>query len=237
MQRSGFCRGAVSAALLFCALAGCGKSDSGASAAAASSDPAAAKIVADIQTPFLFALAQGIRAEQLDSNGELLGYAAMVRAPYNPEEAKTECAPTTLHFAYMKFQNWVAARVLQQVKGTALVKQGEQYVPVAALMQPRPPSSSHGGVCLTWYFFDWGHFRVTHVKLANEFKGPDLQTQATTKIRSYEVSATFVPSATLSSVAPSAKFGTFTWTVALEQNPVTMEWTFYQFGDPPRWSL
>lgn len=228
---------AICALGTLCALAGCGKHESAHKDPNTAPDPAAVTVVADVEQPFLFASARGIDASDLDANGALSFVTTpLVRGSATGDETKMSCEPRIFSFDFVHDDRWMAARVLQRLRGTAFVRQGQYYVPILRLAKAyRFWSRNNRPGCLTWFFFDWGHFKVTHIERINEFKAMDDRSGGMTKARSYQVSATFVPSAQIAAVAPSATFGTFIWTVALIQNPLSLDWRFMKYDGTTAW--
>ncbi|MBV9990052.1 MAG: hypothetical protein JOZ72_02060 [Alphaproteobacteria bacterium] len=232
-------RGAAPTAALvvLCVITGCGKQDGAHKSADTAPDAAAANVIADIEQPFLFASAQGIYASDLDANRELSFVATpLVRGDYTGDEAKTKCEPWIFSHDFIQDDRWMAARALQRLEGTAFVRQGQFYVPIPSLAKAyRFWARNNRYGCRTWFYFDWGHFKVSAIERINEFKALDDRSGGMATARSYRVSATFVPSAQIAAVAPSVKFGTFTWSLALIQNPVTLEWRLMKFDGQTVW--
>lgn len=244
------CR-AFAACLAIFILASCGRSDGHKSskenssvrsedsiAAVEPTDPIVQKIEADITSPILFAImygsngGNGIPTSVLDNNMNLNanGAALVSGADNTVRNDRSWCRPPSFAFHFSSGGQWMAARVLQRLEGSALLRDDGTYIPSPQLLAQSTFWFQRDGWCARWYFFDLGHFRTISVEQINEFDGPDKQTGASTKIRSYKVTAEFVPSATLTALAPTADFGKFDWTVAVERNPMTLDWDIYNAG-------
>ena len=241
------------AALLVLGATGCGRSSAGNGAgggtAGATPDPVAAKIATNVGAPFYVAMSRGegaqdgIYATMLDDNGELSqgvgGWAMLVPPTYTADIAKTKCFPEKLNLASVPDAGWMMARVLQHVEGAAFEKQGQSYMPVPKLFSTYRFSATNGDRwCGTWFYYYWGNFKAKTVTHLNEFQGPDPKTGALTTMRSYKIVAEFVPTKELSSVLPSGTtFGTFTWIIVVERDPVSTVWFVSRQDGNVGWKL
>lgn len=239
------------AVLLALPLLACGKSGEKSAAKRASgidaSDPAIARIKSDVDSPIVFIIWDGgIPISVLDGSdpsiSPLVG-AGLVNPDYTLDNAKRDrvCTPTDsadarFSYTYVPSQDAVVGHILRSMEHAAFFRDGSVYRidhPLAQHYIFWYNSGIQG--CFDWYFFNLGHLSLVSATLVNAFDGPDRQTGATTKIRSYKVTAVFQPSAPVSSIAPNVSYGRFSWTVALERNPITAEWGPYQIG-PLSWS-
>jgi len=218
--------------LMFLTLAGCGKHNVAVKHGDAGDDAIAAMARADLETPFFLALSKAISAEQVDKNGSLN---AVLATTTNEFEANGFCRAPKSSIALLPNGGWMVARIAQAIEGRALIRRGREYqivssIPVTNLIR------AQGWMCPGWYYFEWGHFSLKKIERVNEFTAPDPQTMATTKVRSYRLSAVFVPGAALAKAAPHAEYGTFTWIAAFEQDPVSLNWKLYKFDKGIHWS-
>lgn len=220
--------------LLLGAVAGCGRNGGGLFGDGAD-ETIKAEITADVETPFLLGLTAAIPSQQLDANGILGQEAVLTTTALKEDQAMLGCMPQS-PFKLLANGDWVGARLLQRLEGSALVKRGDEYAMSSELTKFSYEARPHGEMCPTWYFVDMGHFKIDGIERINEFTAPDPQTLATATVRSYRVSASFVPSEPLATTAPQAKYGTFTWIVVLEQDPVALTWKFYKFDPDIHWA-
>jgi hypothetical protein len=220
--------------LVLGAVAGCGRNGGGLFGDGAD-ETIKAEITADVETPFLLGLTAAIPSQQLDANGILGQEAVLTTTALKEDQAMLGCMPQS-PFKLLANSDWVGARLLQRLEGSALVRRGDEYAMSSELTKSSVQTRPHGEMCPLWYFVDMGHFKIGGIERINEFTAPDPQTLAEAKVRSYRVSATFAPSESLAAAAPEAKYGTFTWIVVLEQDPVALTWKFYKFDPDIRWA-